>query len=294
MNYITLYQFKRYKGLDLTDTTADDLLMDLIERASQNIDVLKGRFYEPRVQTRQFKIPGDSSSFFGVFDASLMTSSSREKPLRLDDDLLAVNELKNGDGSVIAASNYTLEPVGDWPKYAIRLVDENWYGSDEDRVEVSGIWGTHYRYDQAWVDSLDAIQDIGGITANATSMTVVDADGVAGDLKPVRFQPGQLIRIGTEFCLVISVSTLTQTVGLLRGYNGSTAAAHAQDTKIEIWRVMGNIVQACMRMVAWMYAQKDQDVYDRTYNVGSGIVTTPTALPVDVRALLGAPKTRIA
>lgn len=292
MNLITLYQFKRYKKLDLTVTTDDDRLLAEIANATDAIEAYKDRHYDPRIETRRYKVPSNGASAFGVFDVSLMAASGKTPKLRLNEDLLEVLTLKNGNGDEILAANYEAEPVGSSPKYAVRLIDENWYGGDDDRIELKAIWGTHYKYSQAWVDSLDTVLDTGGISASATSMTVADADGVAGDLQMMRFQPGQLLRLGSEFCLALTTNTTSNQVGLARGVNGSTAAAHAAGTKIEIWRPAGHIVQAALRLTAWMWSQKDVDVYDKTYNVGTGVATTPSAIPVDVERMLGARRAR--
>jgi hypothetical protein len=298
MNYVTLYQFKSYRFNEQTTTTDDARILEMIERASQFIDDYKGRRFDVRVQTRKYDRPVDRGSAFGVYDISLMGGSGPEKPLRLKEDLLAVTELVNGDGTVIPSTDYVLEPANGSPKTRIRLINgANWCGdddgNDEQVIDVTGFWGYHDRYSQAWVSSGDKITNLAGITAEAASMTVADADGVAADLKTPRFQVGQLIRMGTELCLVLSVDTATNTVGLVRAYNGSTAAIHAKDVVIDIFRPMGNIVQACMRLTSWFYVQKDADVFDRTYNMGTGIVSTPTAMPGDVLKLLGAPKVGI-
>lgn len=291
MNYITLYQWKRYKGLALDVTSDDDRMMMVIANATDMIHQYKDRFYEPRIATRKYKIPSSGASAFGVFDLALASFSGKTPALRLDEDLLEVITLKNGDGSEIAAANYLVEPSTS-PKYVIRLIDENWYGGDEDRVELTGIWGTHYQYDAAWADSLDTVVDVGGISASASVMTVADADGVAGDLQPMRFQAGQLLRLGSEFCLALSTNPTSNQVGIARGRNGSTATAHAAGTKIEIWRPAGHIVQAALRLTAWLWSQKDVDNFDKTYNVGTGVATTPSAIPPDVMRILGARKAR--
>lgn len=298
MNYITLHQYKVYRGLDQTITTDDALITDLIERASRWIDTYTMRRYDVRVETRLFDVPKSKVSAFGVFDTSLIAGSGYEKALRVKDDLLAVTELKNGDGTVISSTDYLLEPAEYQTKSRIRLINgETWCGDDDGNdlqvISLNGIWGYHERYDQAWISSLDKIADLAGITAASTTITVGDADGTAADLRSPRFQAGQMIRMGTEFCLVISTSTLANTIEVVRGYNGSTAAVHAKDTAIDIYRPMGNIVQACLRLTAWLYVQKDADVFDKTYNTITGVSTTPTAVPPDVLKMLGAPKASI-
>jgi hypothetical protein len=106
----------------------------------------------------------------------------------------------------------------------------------------------------------------------------------------MRFQAGLLVRIGAELALVLSApDILTNKVELVRGANGSTAAQHAHDTQIKIFRPQGTIVQACLRLVKWRYSQKDTDDFDKSYVLGSGIVNVPSRLPADVVQALGAP-----
>jgi hypothetical protein len=293
MNTITLHQFKNYKGLDLIDTTSDMRMLDTIRAATADIEHYKQRHYDPRIQTRRLEIPRTAGSLFGVFDSSLAVGSPKEPTLRLADDLLEVIELKNGDGSVIPTGSYELLPAGSSPSFGVRLIGESWCGGEDDRIELTGVWGTHEAYESAWMDSLDTIQDIGGISASATVMTVGDADGAAGDLQSPRFQVGQLIRMDSEYCLALGVDTSHNQVSLARHQNGSTAATHAAGTSIQIWRPQANVVTACLRLAGWRWSQKDVDNYDKTYNVGSGVVTYPSALPADVVQLLGARTGRI-
>jgi hypothetical protein len=293
MNTITLHQFKTYKGLDLIDTTNDARMLDTIRAATADIEHYKQRHYDPRIQTRRLEIPSSGGSLFGVFDSSLAVGAAKIPTLRLADDLLEVIELKNGDGSVIPSGAFELLPAGSSPSFGVRLIGESWCGGEDDRIELTGVWGTHEAYESAWTDSLDSIQDSSGISASATVMTVSDADGVAGDLSPVRFQAGQLLRMESEYCLVLGVDTSTNRVSLARHQNGSTAATHAAGTSIQIWRPQANVVTACLRLAGWRWSQKDTDIYDKTYNIGSGVVTYPSALPADVVQLLGARTGRI-
>jgi hypothetical protein len=182
-----------------------------------------------------------------------------------------------------------------YPKHTIELKSGYSWAPDADGeikqvIALSGLWGFHERYQEAWVDSLDSVENIGGITSGATSITVNDADGDASDMGKTRFQAGQMILIDSEFLYVTGVNTTTNTLTVQRGYNGSTAAAHDKDDVIYIWRPMPIVVKACVRLVQWMYTQKDVDNFDRTFVVGTGVVSVPTALPADVRIFLGAQK----
>lgn len=289
MNYITLATLKPTIGIKVSSTD-DTLLETFLQWATAQIENYKGRHYDPRVETRYFDLPSSGSSLFGVFEPRLQ-SISAQKPLRLDEDLLAVINVVNGDG--VDITDYVLEPANVWPKTRIRLVNgETWQtpsnGQVEQVIAVTGIWGSHSGYGSAWKASGYSVQD-NPLTSNATTITVT---GITG------FETGQLLKIDSEFALVTAVNTVigtpaTYNLAVERGANGSAAATHIKTTPLYIWQVQGNITQACARLVKWRYTQKDIDTFDKTYSGETGMVSVPTAIPTDVMTLLGAPKAQI-
>ena len=127
-DYATLAEVKTYIGTD--KATGDTLLSDLITQASRDIDIHCQRTFTARAETRSFDALAD------VYGRDLL----------LDDDLLSVTALTNGNGSVLAASEYVLLPANQSPKYAIRLkasASEFWtYDADpEEAISVVGSWG---------------------------------------------------------------------------------------------------------------------------------------------------------
>jgi hypothetical protein len=281
MNYTTLADAKAY--LKLTSTSEDDLLSTFITWATDYINFYKGRRYDPRVETRVFDVPSSGASVFGQFDSRLQAPVAIP-PLRLDEDLLELKTLTNGDTTVI--TDYLLEPANNLPKTRIRLKGGVSWEPDADgnyrqAISVLGVWGAHDNYSQAWQNSLSSLS--AGISASVTSFAVTT-------IAP--FKAGQLARIDDEFMLVTAVATVLSvpTLTVERGYNGSTAAAHLISAGISIFRPQGNVVQACLRLVKWRYVQKDVDLFDKTYSADTGMTIVPTAVPVDVKAVLGAPK----
>lgn len=129
-DYFTLTDVRAYLN---TDSTADDaLLSTLIGRASALVETHCGRTFVARAETR-------------VYDA---VADVHRGDLLLDDDLLTVTTLTNGDGAEIAASAYVLLPANHTPKYAIRLKASSsvsWtYNTDpEQAISVNGSWGYH-------------------------------------------------------------------------------------------------------------------------------------------------------
>lgn len=292
MYYATLQELKRYAGL--TTATEDALLTSFLRWSTRLIDAYKARRYDVRLATILHNAPLETRSSFGVYDRALAAASGLKKLILLD-DLLEIVELLNGDGVELTADEYLLEPLEKTPYSVVTLrAGASWVADDNGDVagaiSVQGFWGCHPDYGNAFVDSLDTVRD-NPLTANTTSLHVTDISGVTSDLDSPRFQAGQMLRIENEFVYVVAATAVVGNDDLLtiqRGYNGTTAAQHAQGTAIKIFRPDDNIAQACIRLAAWRYQQKDVDNFDKTYAVGTGVVSVPAALPADVRDLLGA------
>lgn len=127
-DYTTLAAVKR--SLNENGTADDAFLIDLITRASRTIDTHCKRFFVGEMDTRYFDAVRDIDN----------------QTLLLDEDLLSVIELTNGDGDVISSGDYVLLPPNFSPHYAIRLKassSEHWtYISDpENAIQVEGVWG---------------------------------------------------------------------------------------------------------------------------------------------------------
>lgn len=127
--YCDLASFKSFKGITSTDTTDDAVIEDIIEAVSRYIDRKTGRTFYARTETHYFGVPED-----------------RELPL--DDDLLSVTKLLNGDGTEITNAYYDLVPKNHAPYYAIRLKESSAYwwtfgtsGDTEYVITVIGSWG---------------------------------------------------------------------------------------------------------------------------------------------------------
>jgi len=131
--YCTLAEFKAYAdpgslGFS-TDATDDTVIEALIEAASRRIDRITGRNFYARTETHYFDVP-----------------AGRE--LRLDDDLLTVTTLTNGDGTVLTTADYSLLPASKPPYRRVRLKDTSthiWQGSAaggfELVISLAGTWG---------------------------------------------------------------------------------------------------------------------------------------------------------
>jgi len=131
MPYATLRNLKDYlmAGGQVPPTTDDALLAAMLTRAQAIIEAKTTRVFESRTETREYDMPPG-------------------RRLELDDDLLTVTTLTNGDGAVIASSEYYLWPLNYAPKRAITLRQGSavsWQpgtnGDTENVISVAGTWG---------------------------------------------------------------------------------------------------------------------------------------------------------
>lgn len=143
--YSTAQELKDYLKVESFEVVDDAVIDDLITASSRLIDTYCGRTFYLRAETRYFDIPGAAGD---VEETDNRKGGGGRRVLYLDDDLLTVGTLTNGDGTVIASSSYNLYPANVSPKYAIGLkrsssvaweVDSN--GEAERVISVSGSWG---------------------------------------------------------------------------------------------------------------------------------------------------------
>lgn len=131
MAYASLAQVKSYLGI-ATDETTDDVLLDaLLKRATKAIETYCGRKFEATTATRYYEMDAVEGTY-----------------LYLDDDLISVTTLTNGDSdsTAITSTYYWLWPRSDGPPYhAIRLLDSqtthSWECDSGYMISVLGSWG---------------------------------------------------------------------------------------------------------------------------------------------------------
>lgn len=156
----TLDQLRARLGLAVSDTADDPRLLAAAAAATAAIERAAGRRFCPHHKAIQH-----------TYTSSL--------ELLLDDDLLELTSLTNGDGSGINLSDVI--PAPDEPPYGyLRLTGSSaftWYTSPVQAITVSGVWGWHDRPISMWRLSVDTVQN-NPLTSGATTLTVTDADGV--------------------------------------------------------------------------------------------------------------------
>lgn len=262
--YATLADYKNYavsRGNSPTNDGIDDaVILDLLEEASRHLDDVARRQFYPTIETRLYDIPRDSE-------------------LLLDQDLLSLTTLTNGDASVISSTNYTLLPSNDTPKYSVKLKGDStvaWEAdSDNDTeqvISVLGWWGFRKQFStRAW-------QSIGTLSAAITDTTTLAFTMTAGHSA----QAGQILKIDSEIYNVSTVSTNTVTP-FARGDNGSTAATHSNGATVYRWVPQEKVRIATLEKVAVDYARRfGRSISETAQVTAAGIVLAPNGDPQSV------------
>ncbi len=245
----TLDQLRTRLGLASTDTADDQRLLTALQAAAAHIERTANRRFCPR-------------------RAAIQHNYSSSLELLLDDDLLELISLTNGDGSSITLTD--IIPVPDEAPFGfLRLTGGsafNWNTSPLQAVTVSGIWGWHERPAEMWRVSGDTVQD-NPLSSSATTLTVTDADGADGEGSFPRFQVGHLLQIDTEYLRVIAVNTLTNMLTVLRAANGTTAASHTLNTPIYIYQPPAELNTLALRWASWLYKEADSAAFEAAPDV---------------------------
>lgn len=240
--------------LDITSTKDDPLLLAQIRAASRDIDEIARRWFYPLVDTREYDTPAQVLG-----------------DLRVDADLLEITTLTNGNTVVINSSKYRLYPLNTWPKYSIRPLPSQgtpWElslsGDAFGAISVAGVWGYHRDYANAWV----------ALTALAAAIT--DTTGTSVSVPTGKAEAGHLLKIDSEYLYVASVSVgaTNDTVAVVRGANGSTAATHLSGAAVSVWQVGYELENLC-KMAAAAYYKLRANPIGETVAINNMTFSTP-------------------
>ena len=259
-SYATLADYKAYvvaRGQSATtDTTDDGVIQDLLNSASRYIDLKTRRTFYPRVETVLFDLP-DSNDLY------------------IDDDLLEVTTLTNGDSLVIAPTEYVTQ--GRKPPYWMLSLRDNstvsWEtptsGNTQQVVSLLGVFGTHDEYTQrAW-------PQVGTLGVAMSDTTTLAFTASAGHT----ITPGNIIKIGSEIMNVLTVATNTITP-IKRGDNGSTAATHLINSVVYAWQPMEGARMSVLEIANSSYKKRfGQNTGESATVTAAGVVLTPRDIP---------------
>lgn len=271
----TVDQVKR--ALEITGTTYDALVVDALRATSRLIEGAAGLAFMPLLATRYLDGAGRSSLWLPEPWMSITT-------LSLSSDggatytALGATDWWQSDGATYDVSPINLlvlNPNGSYGQF--------WAGRRS--VKAVGVLGWHRSYASAW-EAVDTVLDATGLTASATSIKVADADGADVQGLTPRFSVGNLLKIESELAEVTAVSTAQNTLTVVRGANGSTAAVHAKDAAIATWRPDELAHQAALIQAARFFKRAQQAFADAGANVDLGKLIFAKKLDPDVEATL--------
>ena len=265
-SYTTPAQFLRWTTpIDTDPDWGDDtVIASIMEAVARYMDAQCNRVFFPFVETKSFDVPD-------------------ERGLYLDDDLLEIISITNGDGDTVTSTYYNLIPANIYPKDEIRIKEGSavtWVNSDtetEQVIDVLAIWGYRERYTvEGWTTG-------GTLGAAITTTTALTITPTAGHT----LEAGHIIKIDNEIMIVDTTSSASIAL-LRRGDNGSTAATHTNGTTMYIWNPQPDIALA--------HRQISQNVYrrfsgsnasaDENIVTASGVIITPRDVPVIAKQTL--------
>lgn len=298
--YATPYEIKEY----LTGTSDaqvsgryDERLARFCVEASRRFDAHCFRHFYPTYETRYYDHPNRNGAIT-TNDQHTRLVYGQDKELCLDEDLLALDTLKTQNGSTTITPSNILLKSGDGYNYTpynrISLTLDSadvftFSGTPQKANQVTGLWGCHEQYSNAWAE-VDAVATT--LSSSGTSCSVGDSDGRDELGLSERFQVLQLIRFGSnvssEMALITEVGS-DDTITLIRGVNGTTAAEQAVTTKIYVYRPMPELVQAMKVFVtyAWRRPSSAGSEGDRPLASPTGVILMPNKLPEEVKAMIG-------
>lgn len=235
--------------LNMSGTAADTHLLRVIRETSRDIDNICNRRFVPVIETQLYDLVlGDGwRSYSNDYDVlqSKSIGAKNGRELYTDADLLGVTTLTNGDSTAISAANILLYPANLWPKDHLKLKASSglsWLpdtsGNREQVISLVGIFGYHDNYPLAWYSAGTVSSGLAS-DATATTYTASASHGIVA---------GMLLKIESEYLYVSTVST--NTITIVRGVNGSTAATHANGTAVSYWGVMNRVSGICREAVA--------------------------------------------
>ena len=281
--YATLDQLRARFSVAPADTSDDARLFSKLRAASAQIDRYTARTFAPVLATRLFDWRNANTILFR------------------GEDLLLLQQLINGDGNVIDPAAIIQLGGINGPLWGVEInvakgAFLNYITTKTRALSVSGIWGWHDDYANAWKPSGDTVSVFSMTTAD-TTVTVNNVTGADGWGLVPRFQVGQLISIDTEYMQITSVNSGTGTLGVIRGTNGTLITVHIISAPISVYVPPVDVTEICLRWAAWLTRLEDSGEFGQTSgqtaDASSGGIHVPMQIPPDIQAEL-APLVKLA
>ncbi len=258
--YTTRAQFKRVIMDTTTVTDKDDLIDEVIASASEFIEEYTDRVFIPWTGTKEFDYQTPGKLWLGT-------------------DLISATPTITcaGGDRTIASGDYFLYPLNaldrNKPYEWIEILRTDTYFSYDDTrqsdITVAGKWG----YCEI-TKALTTINEGAEYSSSDTTLTVT-----SGTLVEV----GLTLLIDTEQLFVENIATNNATV--IRGVNGTTAAAHANGATVSGVYPPMQIRQATNALAARAFMRGSSQWTDRALQ-GETSFSYYKAMPAEVKAML--------
>lgn len=235
---ITFSDYARTVGTDTVDPDAKERIRELIEAASESVELETNRRFDRRFEARDYNARNETDGGDIANDGYLV----------LGDDLITAVDLFNNHTESVAAEDYALFPQESSApaKWGVKLRGTGYWTWDAsldsfDAIQVYGVWGYGGSF---------ALK-----TTVATQMDDVDSTTalVVSSFEP--FEVGQMIQVGVgdtlEYMLVAADPT-TSTLLVQRAYNGTTPVIHPVNDPVYVFRAAPIVRRLVTRVVRWM------------------------------------------
>ncbi|MCH7764715.1 MAG: tetratricopeptide repeat protein [Candidatus Marinimicrobia bacterium] len=264
-NNSNLDQLKNNLALVYQDLGEYEKARDLLEAASRMIDDYTNRFYYCDETTRYYDGVG---SILWLDDILSITT------LKTDDD-----DDKTYENTLTENTDFYLYPLNTTVKTRAEIRVQGSYSGFASGiakgVEIAGVFG--YGDGKDTTPYPDAGTNLSDASMDTTKTTWAVEEGIA-------FAIGQTIRCNSEQVYIEAISTNNLTV--IRAVNGTTAAAHDDDSDIYIYEYPEPIKEACLIQTMRWWTRKDSAFADVMGVPELGIVIAKKGLDPDVQNLL--------
>ena len=224
-------------GLKQSVTKYDAQMLLLLSEGSRFVDNYCKRVFYPYLGTRYFH--GSGTCIQRIADIISITSVSYS-----DDDGATYTALTASDYYATVARDHNSFKSYDALELNVNGTTLSCWPTGQRSIKVVGVWGYCDDRNLCWESTGDTTEN-NPLASGGTSLTVNDVDGLDIYGAAPRFQAGALYRIESEYVEATLVQdTTSNTIGILRGRNGTTAASHVQNTVIDVWRPPEPVKQA--------------------------------------------------
>jgi hypothetical protein len=272
---VNLAQLRARTGLGNADVSDDSKLLAKARAATAEIERFCQREFVPMQAARQFDWQrGDGLTFS---DYSLLKLTSIVDSLGVPTPSSAII-LEGGSTSGATDTN--------GPYYGVRIDVAKGsflvYQTIPTRaITVTGIWGWHDDYANAWRPSANtitaAITDTTTATVSASAPTGTDGWGMSPAISV-----GDMIQIDSEWLFVVSITGNALTT--IRGVQGTTATTHLNGASIQVYAPPSDLSDIAARWASWLFTQDSTDYGQRVFSPYGAMVgiKVPAGVPPDL------------